>query len=352
MIIEKSVIAPKLAKVKGFLPGKSASDNLIPGVLYKENWLTATNSETSIKTKIETDSDEVFVIPDRAIELIEQLPNGEISITPDENNSIVIKSNNIVNKFQSYNPAAYSEFEVGSDHEDGLINSQVLEKGIKASLYAVGNNTIKPFLNGIYFKSADGKLNLVGCDGFRVAWSKTDNEKDFSFIVPKNSLQKIMSVGLSGDIQIYCTSNHAIFKTDEYTISTNLYEGNYIAYENMFTKRSKDTSIQKAALLEAIKRCMLCVDDKSKGIIKLKMENDSVTIYTVSDTSEYTEKMKLEKSINEPLLIAFNGTYLMDMLKSFEGEIVELNFGTATEPMIAENGNQLAMVLPVKINSR
>lgn len=351
MKIDKAVIAPKLAKIKGFLPGKSI-DNSIHGVLFKENWLTATNSEIGIKTRLEAGSEETFIIPERAIELIEQLPSGEISITPDENHSIIIKSNNIVNKFQSYDPAIYSEFDINSDYEVGKIDSQVLEKGIKASLYAVGNNTIKPFLNGIYFSSANGKLNLVGCDGYRVAWFKTDNEKEFSFIVPKVSLQKILSVGFSGDIQIYSTRNHAIFKTEEYIILTNLYEGPYLGYEKMFIKRGKDTSIQRAAMLEAIKRCMLCVDDKNKGIIKLNMEGDTVTIYTMSETSEYTEKMKLEKSISEPLLIAFNGLYLMDLLKSFEGEKIDLNFGLATDPMIAAYGDQSAMVLPVKIAAR
>ena len=349
MIIEKSIIAPKLTKLKSFIL-KSSTDP-VQGVLFKDNCLTVTNFEIGIKTPLEAITDETFIITPRAIELIENLPDGAIEIIPDENYSITIKAARIKNKFQSYDPKMFPKLESQSpDTKAGKISSLNFDKAIKSVIYAVAGFTTKPIFGGILFDSSKGKLNLVGCDGYRLAWSKIDYENEFSFVVPKTSIQKLMSIGISGDIEVAYNDRNAIFKSEEYTVYTRLLEGTYLAYQNMFIKRDNKTTINRITLLEAIKRCTICADEKNKSIVKLQLEDEKLTISTNSETSEYIEEIKLEAPADEPLTIAFNGVYLIEFLKSFDCENIQFFFGSPVQPMIAENGEQSALVLPVKTN--
>ncbi len=351
MIIDKSIIALKLAKLKTVIPNKSTTES-IQGVLFKDNCLSATNLEVGIKTTLDVNSDETFIISSRAIDLIENLPDGKIEILPEDNYSIRIKAKNINNKFQSYNPETFPDLDDNvPDFIAGSISSKDIERGIKSVIYAVGNSIQKPILSGIYFDSTGGKLNIVSCDGYRMAWFKMDYENEFKFVVPKATIQKVISVGITGDIEIIYNQHNAVFKSDEYTLYTSLLEGTYISYPNMFVKRDNSTIVNKTEFSEALKRCMLCMDEKNKGIVKLQMADDKLTITTNSTISEYTEEMKLEAPIDTDLTIGFNGMYLLDFLKGFDSDSLELTFGTDTQPLIADDGEQSALVLPVRLNA-
>lgn len=353
MIVDKSVIAAKLAKLKIIIPNKLISEEIqsIQGVLYKDNSLYVTNLDVSIKAVFENNSKETFIIPSRAISLIESLPKENIEIIPEPNFSIRIKTKHINNKFQSYDPSTFPDMNLTGSAETAIvkINNKELENGIKSVIYAVGNNELKPALAGVYFESSNGVLNIVGCDGYRMSWYKTEYEREFKLNVPKEAVQKVISVGMAGDISILSDQKSAIFESDEYTIYTRLLEGNYINYESMLKKRGNSTIINRLSFIEALKRCMLCMDEKNKGIVKLQLNGEKVIISANSVISEYTEEVKLETSIDESLTIGFNGVYLLDFLNGFESENLELDFGTAHSPLIADDSKQSALVLPLKL---
>ncbi len=351
MIIDKAVLAPKLAKLKTVLPSRIL-ENAVQGVLFKDNCLFATNLEIGVKTTIEVDSEEEFIIPARAIELIDNLPEGPIEIIPDKSYSITIKAQNIKNKFQSHDPKIFPE--LGADATDfniGSISSTDFEKAVKSVLYAVDSNNARVIMSGVCFDSSEGTLNIVGTDGHRMSWYKMNYNKEFSFIAPKTSIQKLLSIGISGEIEISYDPKNAIFKSDEYTLYTRLLEGQYVAYKSVFKKPDNSTIINRKAFLEGLKRCMICMDEKNRGAVKLKFEGEKLTILANSSISEYAEVINLEAAIDESITIGFNGVYVADCLKSFEGENVEISFGTAVQPMVVDDGELSAIVLPVRLNS-
>jgi len=346
MILQKSELAPKLAKLKTIIPAKSTVES-IQGILYKNNTLYATNLEISIQTTLINDSEEVFIIPSRAIDLIESLPEEQIEIIPEENNSIKIKTRRINNKFQSYDPNTFPKIEDELNTTAiGKIEGKDLEKGIKSVLYAVKEYLGKPILTGVCFDSSGGNLNIVGCDGYRMSWSRIKCANEFKFVMPKTTIQKLLSIGLTGEVEIAYKQSKVTFRTDENIIHAVLLEGDYINYTNMFARQSSKITVNRAALTEATKRCMLCAEDKNKNVVKLKIKKNNITINTNSELSEYTEEITAENSI-EDITIGFSGAYLLDFLKSFEDEKIELNF--SPNLLTAENSEQSALIVSVKI---
>ena len=89
MKIQKSELAQKINKIKSVVPKKSTMP-ILQGILVKDGYLIANNMEMTIKAKIEGAEGECFIIPMKAFDLINNLPNGEIEIVA-ANNNITIK---------------------------------------------------------------------------------------------------------------------------------------------------------------------------------------------------------------------------------------------------------------------
>lgn len=347
MIIDKSLIAPKLTKLKSIVPTKTQDG--IQGVLLKDRTLTATNNEIALKMILnEALPDEEFIIPIKAISLIENLPDGVIEIAQGKDFSIIIKAENIKNKFQSQDPKLFIELDANKNSKNNTgFSSEILEKSIKSILFAVGNDNIKPIINGAYFESKEGFLNIVGTDGFKMAWNKVKHSDEFNFIVPKTSLQKLLSIGISDGIEITYNNKIAIFRTDEFEFYTRLIEGKYIPYKTLFNKTNNSTIINKKLLLEALKRSIICMEEK-KGVIKFKLEGKKLEITINSAISDYKEDLQLETDIDNTIEIGFNIVYLTECIKSFSSENIELYFSEPNKAMLLDDGELTAILLPVR----
>lgn len=76
MVIDRQEISKKLKVLRSVTPTRT-SDGVI-GILVANRQLVANNNEILIYTDITNDSDESFIIPTSAIDLIENLPNGDM----------------------------------------------------------------------------------------------------------------------------------------------------------------------------------------------------------------------------------------------------------------------------------
>ena len=104
MKIQKTELATKLNKIKGVVPKKTTMP-VLQGILVKEGYLIANNMEMTIKAKLEGIEDECFIIPERAFDLISNLPDGEVDISVTAENTIIIKADKIKNKYQTMDKA-------------------------------------------------------------------------------------------------------------------------------------------------------------------------------------------------------------------------------------------------------
>ena len=87
MKVQKTELAAKLNKIKGVVPKKTRM-SVLQGILVKEGYLTANNMEMTVKAKLEGIGDECFIIPERAFDLISNLPDGEVDISVTEQKHI------------------------------------------------------------------------------------------------------------------------------------------------------------------------------------------------------------------------------------------------------------------------
>ena len=347
MKIEKSELATKLSMVKSIVP-KQTPLVAIQGVLIEEGYLIANNMETAAKVKIEADTERPFIIPDKAFNLISSLPDGEIEITPGDG-YIMIKAGKVKNRFTTRNGSDFQRpnIEKSEDSKSFVIKAEDFLRSVKRVAFAIGDDSR---VNTLCLRAKDGSLNYIGLDGHIVAWDKMDYEGEFELLIPKNTVSKLLSIGLSGDMTIEYTNNSALFITEECEVSTRLANGAFFDVNKMLSTGTHHTTIQKSSMVEALNRIKMLISD-DKQPVKFSFSKDSVNISMRNTITDYNEDISLVKDIEEDLTIAFNPRLLNECMKAMESEEVNMVFTGAKAPltMRTDGSEFLTVILPVNL---
>lgn len=348
MKIQKTDLAQKLNKIKGVVPKKTTMP-VLQGILVRDGYLIANNMEMTVKAKIEGTEGESFIIPERAFDLINNLPDGEMEISVAAGNIITIKADKIKNKYQTLDPAQFPATASQDEGSELRIKAEMLLESMKRVSYAVpaqNNNTV---MTAMCLQATGGQLNFAGLDGHVLAWDKIDYDGEFELLIPKNTVDKMKSLGLSGEVQIRHNKTGAVFITEDFEIYTRLIEGEYFKYQTLFKELPLHTVVSRITLLDAMTRAKMCTEERCP--VKFEMDGGALSLSIKDNTTDYHETIELQEDIAETLTIGFDARLVLETLKAFDCENVGLSFGGPKMPMIveAEDSDFKTIVLPVAI---
>ena len=349
MKIEKSEIAEKLAKLKTAIPSKSNIPSL-QGVLVRNDLIIANNLEIGITAKLSVETETPFILIPKAIDMICNLPDGEIEIIPADGN-VTILAGNIKNKFLSHDPKEFAEPKTQDKTKDNAkINAKKLHEMASSVLYAASNNEVKPTTSGVLFEATDGEMSVVSLDGYRAAWNKTKIDGKFMFNVPRASLEKMIHLGMTGDVEISYSDKSAVFTSESYTVYTRLLAGEFFDYKKAYPVRNNEIIVNKKAFQESIARILICDDKESKSPVVISFNDSNMKIQTKNVLVDYTEEIKVHGNLDKTLRIGFNALYIRDALKTYDSDNITMSFGTNIQPMLLSDGELRCLLLPIKLN--
>ena len=349
MKVQKTELATKLNKIKGVVPKKTTMP-VLQGILVKEGYLIANNMEMTVKAKLEGIEDECFIIPERDFDLISNLPDGEVEISVTAQNTITIKADKIKNKYQTMDPEQFPDTAAQNAENQLTIKANILLESMKRVSYAVpaqGNNAV---MSSMCLQAADGQLNFVGLDGHVLAWDKVDYDGDFELLIPKNTVDKLKSLGLTGDVQITHSKTGAVFITEDFEVYTRLVEGEYFKYQTMFKELPIHTVVSREDLLDAMTRAKMCTEERCP--VRFEIQEDKLNLSIKDKTTDYHETVDLQEKLSKPLTIGFDARLVLETLKAFGCDNVGISLEGPKMPMIveAEDSDFKTIVLPVAIN--
>ena len=348
MKIQKTDLAQKLNKIKGAVPKKTTMP-VLQGILVRDGYLIASNMEMTVKAKIEGTEGESFIIPERAFDLINNLPDGEMEISAAAGNIITIKADKIKNKYQTLDPAQFPTTASQDEGSELRIKAEMLLESMKRVSYAVPAQNTNTVMTAMCLQAAGGQLNFAGLDGHVLAWDKIDYDGEFELLIPKNTVDKMKSLGLSGEVQIRHNKTGAVFITEDFEIYTRLIEGEYFKYQTLFKELPLHTVVSRIAILDAMTRAKMCTEERCP--VKFEMDGSALSLSIKDNTTDYHETIELQEDIAETLTIGFDARLVLETLKAFDCENVGLSFGGPKMPMIveAEDSDFKTIVLPVAI---
>lgn len=325
--------------------------------------LTANDMEISIKTSpVEAEVKEFGIVALDAkmfSEIIRKMPEGEITITTDENYITRIKNKRVEFKIIGKNPADFPEFPVYETMKSITLKADELRNMIRHTLFSISTDSSRLVFTGGLLEVRDNIANLVTVDGFRISVStgKTENtsNEEIEEIIPGKSLGDLLKV-LPDDkeqsVEIIYTGNQLVFVLHTFIFVTRLLNGEFLKYENNFTDDyNTKVTVDKNQLIQSFERAMLITEDTKKNPVYLNIQDDVMAVSSQTEAGTILDELLVETE-GEEINISFNPKYLYDPLKVIDDDKVSLYFTNSLSPCIIkgeENQNYKFLVLPLRL---
>ncbi len=368
--IKKELLLENLNKVSKAISTK----NLIPilsGIkfdLTKEGLtLTASDNDITIQTFIPADNKDMEIEKEGSIiiqgkyvlDIVRKLPNEFVNIEVIDELKILIYAENSEFNLNGINQKEYPNVALENSKNFVKINTKLFKTIINQTAFATSTDESRPILTGINIKITGDILECSATDSYRLAKKQAKlNEiagETYNIIVPGKNIVEFMKILNEGneELEIHIFSNKVLFKQNNLLFQSRLVSGNYPNVNNLIPSDSfLKITANLSNLYDVIDRASILTSDKEKNIVTLETNKNLLIVRSSSaEIGRVEEKMNITKDNEEEIKISFSAKYMMDALRSFEGDTVELAFEGEVKPIIikdVEDPNLTQLVLPIR----
>lgn len=342
-------------------------DNFLFELNQNELTVSASDLETTMSATLAIDSTSngsVAVPAKLLLEILKTFPEQPLTFTVEENNTIEISSNS--GKYAlAY--ASGDEFPKPSNLEEPsvtLMPAEVLATAISKTIFAAGNDDLRPVMSGVFFQFSPQGLIFVATDAHKlVKYARTDvtATEVADFIMPRKPLTilKGILIASNSEVKIEYNQANATFHFDNYILSCRLIDGKYPNYEAVIPKENPNRLlIDRGQFLSSVRRVAIFAN-KTTHQIRLKIAGAELNIS--AEDIDYSNKAEERLTCDyqgDDLQIGFNSRFLTEMLTNLQSDMIMLEMslpnraGILTPADGLEDGETVTMlVMPVMINS-
>lgn len=300
-------------------------------------------------------------------DVIRELPDADVKIIVAANERLEISC--LGSKFKLVGTSAAEFPSLPGMSLKGMVNvpSEFLSDIISTTLYAASQDETRFNLNGVCFELADkakksskekSEIRFVATDGHRMSMV-TRNINNFGLegraIVPRRGLlelKKLLS-GSDSEIGICLQEGFFIVETNELKIAMRLIDGEFPDCSQVLPKTEGFKAVIRGSDLAApLRRMMLMVSDKEKGVRMSFGDNELQVASSSPNLGEAAEKVAIEYQ-GKAMTAGFNAQYLIDTAQAFgEDSQIQLElFGELGPLKISRKGDDsaVAIVMPMRL---
>ena len=200
--------------------------------------------------------------------------------------------------------------------------------------YAMAQQDIRYYLNGLLMVVEDEKLKLVATDGHRLAYASLELAAKLprqEAIVPRKTvieLTKLLAES-EGEVQVELSATQAAFRFGSVELVTKLIDGKFPDYTRVIPVQHKNRlHTEREPLRQALQRAAILSNEKFRGVRWVLGEGNLKIVSSNAEQEEAQEELEVDYQ-GDALDIGFNVTYLLDVLNNVPGAGLECLFGDA-----------------------
>lgn len=371
LTIKKDLLLDALNKVSKAISTK----NLIPvlagirfDVTKKKLTLTASDNDITIETTIYANDTEDFTIEKEGsiiiqgkyiLDIVRKLPDKYINIELIDELKILIYTENSEFNLNGINESEYPSIDLEESKKKVVISNQTLKDIVMQTSFASSNEETKPVLTGINFNIVGNMLECNSTDSYRLARKvielEKSSEENYNIVIPSHNLEEFCKI-LGDDeeeIEIHIFNNKVLFKYKNVKFQSRLINGTYPNTSNLMpTDSYLVVTANLDELYSVIDRASILTSDKEKNIVTLETEDNTLILRSSSaEIGRVEEKMRILKNNQENIKISFSAKYMMEALKSFKTDSVDLHFVGEIKPILIKSKDDetlTQLVLPIR----
>ncbi len=206
-----------------------------------------------------------------------------------------------------------------------------LRRGLSLVHYAMAQQDIRYYLNGLLLVLGDQTLKLVATDGHRLAFAALGlpaAQEAREVIVPRKAVLEVLKLLTDSEeaVEITVRPNQVRFAFGDIVLVSKVVDGKFPDYQRVIPQaHPKVVELERLAFLQALSRAAILSSDKVRGV-RLVLTADSLRVICTNNEQEEAQEELAVAYSGEPLDIGFNVTYLLDVLGNLASETVRCAF--------------------------
>ncbi len=299
------------------------------------------------------------VFCDKFLAILKTLPNSDVEFKEEDKKFTIkpLNASHINVNLKTTDPSKYPDLaEVDESLYFSLTQKDFNDMTDKTS-FAVGEDSARFFLTGVYMEKKDGKLVMVATDGRRLALCNRVFEQEIPdfipVIVPVRFLQLIKSISTNeGIFSLAITPANIFAKIGDRIIYSNLIASTYPNYSRVIPKELKyDCRMKVEDMEKAISLISILVESKSKRIF-IDLNPDGVMVS--GENNEYGDSKQIIKCEYDgpEAKISFNYNLLLTPIKKIDSEYFKISYNNPSQAMIIQpepEKDYLYVLMPMQV---
>lgn len=324
--------------------------------------LTGTDLEVEIVGRVLVedggDDGEITVPARKLLDICKSLPDGGDIQFSLKDQKVVVKSGRSRFTLSSLPANDFPNIEEGpGSFEIDILQGQ-LKRLIERTSFAMAQQDVRYYLNGMLWEASKDQLKVVATDGHRLAMCNLATELNISevkqVIIPRKGVNELLRLLMEEKkgIKIVFGTNHMKATTDDFTFTSKLVDGKFPDYDRVLPKGSnKSVYGSRQELKQAFSRTAILSNEKYRGI-RLVLTDGSLQILANNPEQEEAEETVSVDYQGENLEIGFNVSYLVDVMTVLSGDQVKINLSDSNSSALIEesdDSDSQYVVMPMRL---
>ncbi|ASS46811.1 DNA polymerase III subunit beta [Candidatus Karelsulcia muelleri] len=325
--------------------------------------ITVSDLEITMTTKLRINSINYgsAAIPYKIlIDILKNIPEQPLTFIKEIDNKLKIIYQNGEYNISIYSSEEYPKYSILENTNSILISENKLLNIINNTLFAVGNDEIRPVINGVLFEINSKMSNFVSTNtNILVKYTRKDilSNNNIKFIISKKTLNILKNNLENSDEYVYISYNKLntsfLFKKKKIicTLINGIYP-NYLSIINNFY--NKILIINRNYFINSIKRVTYFSNIITQIILNLSKNQSKISSWDINYNNKAFEYLFCSYE-GDPIKIGFNSKFLIDILSNIncddiKFEILDNKSSCKLTPIINLSNIEeiLILIMPIK----
>jgi DNA polymerase-3 subunit beta len=348
-VVERRQTLPVLSNVLLVVEGQQLS-------------LTGTDLEVELVGRValedSAEAGQITVPARKLMDICKSLPvDALIDIRTDEQ-KLIVKAGRSRFSLSTLPANDFPTVEEGPGSLTFSLSQSKLRRVIERTSFAMAQQDVRYYLNGMLLEVHNGWLRGVATDGHRLAMcamqTGIEQADKHQVIVPRKGILELarLMTDQDGSVAIVLGQHHIRATTAEFTFTSKLVDGKFPDYERVLPRGGDKLVIgERQALREAFSRTAILSNEKYRGI-RLQLESGLLKIQANNPEQEEAEEEIAVNYTGGNLEIGFNVSYLLDVLGVIGTDQVRLILSDSNSSALlqeADNDDSAYVVMPMRL---
>jgi len=363
--IERETLLKPLQSVSGIVERRHTLpilSNVLLETADDELKLLATDLEIQVATRAalskKANTQAITVSARKLQDILRSLPEATNVSLETQESKLVVRAGKSRFNLQTLPAEDFPKLAAGNGETITVsVAQQELKRMLQLVQYAMAQQDIRYYLNGLLMLVDGSKLTLVATDGHRLAYISTALEGKHSrveAILPRKAVLELVKLLSDSEdsVELQIQQNQVRSHFGDVDLLSKVVDGKFPDFTRVIPSNPPGRFlISRIDLQQALQRASILSNEKFRGVRWVLTKNVLRIVCTNAEQEEAEEELEVEYA-GEALDIGFNVTYLLDVLNNLSADQVECALGDANSSMLITvpgDKNFKYVVMPMRI---